>query len=69
MNAAAEKLATASHKLVEAIYSKTRAAGTGAADAGADSGAGAGNGAGQDSGAPGGGAKDDVVDADYKEVK
>jgi molecular chaperone DnaK len=63
---AAETLQTAAHKLAEAMYSKTKQAGAGAqgADgpqAGADGGAQAGNG---DSAA-----KEDVVDADYKEVK
>jgi len=68
INRAAEALANASHKLAEAMYSKTRQAG-----AGAQAGAGPHDGAGAQGGAQGGkaesGAKEDVVDADYKEVK
>jgi molecular chaperone DnaK len=70
MDAAAETLSKASYKLAEAMYSKTREAQQGA---GAQPGAeGAGgpqaeaNGGGEQSG---GGPKDDVVDADFKEVK
>jgi molecular chaperone DnaK len=67
MNRAAEALQNASHKLAEAMYSKTKAgsgpqAGAGPQDGGdAQSGSQSGNGE--------GGAKEDVVDADYKEVK
>jgi len=69
INRAAETLAAASHKLAEAMYSKTRqSAGSGA---GPQDGGAAGGGA--QSGSQGGngesGAKEDVVDADYKEVK
>jgi molecular chaperone DnaK len=61
LNRAAEALANASHKLAEAMYSKTRQAG---AQPGADG-----------TGAPNGDTdtheekKEDVVDADFKEVK
>jgi molecular chaperone DnaK len=61
LNRAAEALANASHKLAEAMYSKTRQAG---AQPGAD-GTGAPNG---DTGAHEE-KKEDVVDADFKEVK
>ncbi len=68
INRAAEALANASHKLAEAMYSKTRQA-----EAGAQAGAGPHDGASGQGGAQGGngesGAKEDVVDADYKEVK
>ena len=63
MKSAAEQLSTASHKLAEAIYAKTAHK----TEAGADGQAGG--------GAPGGesqtssGKKDDVVDADFEEVK
>ena len=64
-----EELTTASHKLAEAMYAKTageQQAGPGAGAAGA----GAGAGAGAQAGAQGGGKKDDdVVDADFEEVK
>jgi molecular chaperone DnaK len=67
MNRAAEALASASHKLAEAMYSKTRQGGPqqgapsedGHAAAGGDGGAGTG---GEEK-------KEDVVDADFKEVK
>jgi molecular chaperone DnaK len=63
---AQEELTTASHKLAEAMYAKTageQQAGPGAAGAGAA-------GAGAQAGAQGGGKKDDdVVDADFEEVK
>jgi molecular chaperone DnaK len=68
MNRAAEALSTASHKLAEAMYSKTRQAqggpdGAAAADGHADGSANGGA-------APEGDKKeDDVVDADFKEVK
>jgi molecular chaperone DnaK len=67
INRAAETLANASHKLAEAMYSKTKAG------AGAQAGAGPQDGASGQSGSQSGngesGAKEDVVDADYKEVK
>ena len=67
INRAAETLANASHKLAEAMYSKTKAG------AGAQAGAGPQDGASGQSGSQGGngesGKKEDVVDADYKEVK
>ncbi len=67
INRAAEALANASHKLAEAMYSKTKAG------AGAQAGAGPHDGAsaqgGSQTGNGEGGAKEDVVDADYKEVK
>jgi molecular chaperone DnaK len=66
MNRAAETLANASHKLAEAMYSKTRQGTQGAeAAAGADGHPGAG-GAGAAEEAE---KKEDVVDADFKEVK
>jgi len=61
LNRAAETLSNASHKLAEAMYSKTRQ--EGAAGAAAQDGAGATN------GGPSGEKKEDVVDADFKEVK
>src|SRR5271167_4508677 len=65
INRAAEALQNASHKLAEAMYSKTKA--------GAGPQAGAGDGASAQSGSQSGngesGKKEDVVDADYKEVK
>jgi molecular chaperone DnaK len=61
---AQEELTTASHKLAEAMYAKT------AGEQQAAQGAGAGAGAGAQAGAQGGGKKDDdVVDADFEEVK
>jgi molecular chaperone DnaK len=68
LDRAAEALASASHKLAEAMYSKTRQAG---GEAGA-AGTGAGDGNGGDANRPGGGDEppnEDVVDADFKEVK
>jgi molecular chaperone DnaK len=68
MNRAAEALSNASHKLAEAMYSKTRQsqAGTGPeASAGEDHADGSANGG----AAPGNETKEDVVDADFKEVK
>jgi molecular chaperone DnaK len=64
LNRAAEALAAASHKLAEAMYSKTRQA------QGAQPGDG-GDGAGPNDGGADQGAekKEDVVDADFKEVK
>ena len=70
MEAASEALSKASHKLAEAMYSKTRETQAGAAGAhpGADSAGGPQDGA--NGGAkPEGGGKEDVVDADFKEVK
>jgi molecular chaperone DnaK len=62
MNRAADALSAASHKLAEAMYSKTRQE----QQPGASSdGASAANGGGSESGQ----AKEDVVDADFKEVK
>jgi molecular chaperone DnaK len=67
INRAAEALQNASHKLAEAMYSKTKAG------AGAQEGAGPQDGANAQGGAQSGNgesaAKEDVVDADYKEVK
>jgi molecular chaperone DnaK len=63
LNRAAEALATASHKLAEAMYSKTRQA----QGAGASAGDGAGPRGGD--GSSGTDKKEDVVDADFKEVK
>ncbi len=63
MNRAAEALSTASHKLAEAMYSKTRQEGPGDG-AGAD-----GPSAGTSNGGPSEEKKEDVVDADFKEVK
>jgi molecular chaperone DnaK len=64
LNRTAEALSAASHKLAEAMYSKTRQA------QGAQPGAG-GDGAGPNGGAgnPESEKKEDVVDADFKEVK
>jgi molecular chaperone DnaK len=64
LNRAAEALAGASHKLAEAMYSKTRQENQAGAQAGDSDGASPRN--------NGGGAeekKEDVVDADFKEVK
>jgi molecular chaperone DnaK len=66
MNRAAEALQNASHKLAEAMYSKTKAdsgAQAGPQDGGSQAGSGPQSGNGES------GAKEDVVDADYKEVK
>jgi len=61
---AQEELTTASHKLAEAMYAKT------AGEQQPGHGAGAGAGAGAQAGAqPGGKKDDDVVDADFEEVK
>ncbi len=69
MDAAAEALSKASHKLAEAMYSKTREAQQGGgAQPGAD-GAGGPQGGANGGGAQPGGGKEDVVDADFKEVK
>ncbi|MCX5828324.1 MAG: molecular chaperone DnaK [Deltaproteobacteria bacterium] len=60
-----EELTTASHKLAEAMYAKTAGG-----EQQAGQGAGAGAGAGAQAGAqPGGKKDDDVVDADFEEVK
>jgi molecular chaperone DnaK len=72
MEAASEALSKASHKLAEAMYSKTRESqqGGGAGPQPGADGAGAGPQDGANGGGQGaGGAKDDVVDADFKEVK
>jgi len=68
MNSAAEALANASHKLAEAMYSKTRQGAQPGADGSAGDGQadGAANGPGGNEGAE---KKEDVVDADFKEVK
>jgi len=63
MNRAAEALSTASHKLAEAMYSKTRQEGPG------DGASADGAGAGSSNGGPSEEKKEDVVDADFKEVK
>jgi molecular chaperone DnaK len=65
LNSAAETLASASHKLAEAMYSKTRAqqGGTGPEASAGASGSTDGSGGDQE------GKKEDVVDADYREVK
>jgi molecular chaperone DnaK len=66
LNRAAEALSTASHKLAEAMYSKTRQAGeTGAGAEGPNGG----NGGSADTDGAGESKKEDVVDADFKEVK
>jgi molecular chaperone DnaK len=66
---AAEALANASHKLAEAMYSKTRqGAGAGPQDGASGASDGDAHG-GSQGGSDGAGAKEDVVDADYKEVK
>jgi molecular chaperone DnaK len=65
LNRAAETLANASHKLAEAMYSKTRSQQSGGP--GADGGN-AGDGGGESAG-PTEEKKEDVVDADFKEVK
>jgi molecular chaperone DnaK len=62
MRAAMEKLTSAQHKLAEAMYAKA-AQQKGGAEGGGDSTNGAGP------GAQGSGRKDDVVDADFEEVK
>jgi molecular chaperone DnaK len=59
MKSAAEALSQASHKLAEAIYAKASQGQAGETD----------NGAGPEAGAGSGGGKDDVVDADFEEVK
>jgi len=63
LKAALEKLTAAQHKLAEAMYAKAARSGGGSAGDGA---AGPSDGAGAD-GKPGG--RDDVVDADFEEVK
>jgi len=68
LNRAAETLSNASHKLAEAMYSKTRQAGGDAGGANAGGSAdGNGGAAGADESSEG--KKEDVVDADFKEVK
>jgi molecular chaperone DnaK len=69
LNRAAETLSSASHKLAEAMYSKTRqAGGEGGAGAGPE-GATGGNGGAAGADGAGESKKEDVVDADFKEVK
>jgi molecular chaperone DnaK len=71
MDAASEALSKASHKLAEAMYSKTRESqqgGSAGPQPGADGASGPQDGA-NGGGQSAGGAKDDVVDADFKEVK
>jgi molecular chaperone DnaK len=65
LNRAAEALSAASHKLAEAMYSKARQQG----QAGAEGASSAGTGASTDGKGAGAESKEDVVDADYKEVK
>jgi molecular chaperone DnaK len=71
LNRAAETLSNASHKLAEAMYAKTRAQGAGGAGdgAGAQSGPHQDGGEGAAGGSAAGGKPEDVVDADFKEVK
>jgi molecular chaperone DnaK len=66
MNRAAEALASASHKLAEAMYSKTRQGGPQPGAPGEDGHQAAG---GDGAGTGGEEKKEDVVDADFKEVK
>jgi molecular chaperone DnaK len=66
MKGAMERLNKAQHKLAEAMYAKASAA-QGAGPGGP--GAGGPSGDGHAGGAPGGGKPDDVVDADFEEVK
>jgi molecular chaperone DnaK len=61
LRAATEKLTHAQHKLAEAMYAKAAQGGGQSGDAGTTNGTGA--------GASGGERKDDVVDADFEEVK
>ena len=68
INRAAEALQNASHKLAEAMYSKTKA-GAGTAGGRRSAGWRRRRRAGSQSGNGEAGAKEDVVDADYKEVK
>src|SRR5581483_3154476 len=65
MNRAAEALAAASHKLAEAMYSKTRAQAQAGSDGQGSAGAGTSDGAAGEKKGDG----EDVVDADFKEVK
>jgi molecular chaperone DnaK len=69
MNQAAEALGNASHKLAEAMYSKTRQSGQPGADGSAGDGQADGAPDGSAAGADGAEKKEDVVDADFKEVK
>jgi molecular chaperone DnaK len=68
LDRAAETLSGASHKLAEAMYSKTRQASGDAGGANAGGGA-DGNGGSAGSDGAGESKKEDVVDADFKEVK
>jgi molecular chaperone DnaK len=69
MNRAAEALSNASHKLAEAMYSKTRQSSQAGAGPEAAGGDGHADGSANGGASPGGEAKEDVVDADFKEVK
>jgi molecular chaperone DnaK len=72
LNRAAETLSAASHKLAEAMYSKARQQGQAGAEGSSSTGAGsaAADGKSGEAGGTGGtSGKEDVVDADYKEVK
>jgi molecular chaperone DnaK len=67
IRAALERLTSAQHKLAEAMYSKAaRAGGEAPGGQASDGGARGGNGP---TGQPGAGGRDDVVDADFEEVK
>jgi len=69
LKAASDELEASSHKLAEALYKKAQAEQDGgAAGAGAEAGAAA-NGASSDDAGGDGGNDDDVVDADFEEVK
>ncbi len=69
LNRAAETLSAASHKLAEAMYSKARQQGQAGAEGSSSTGAGSAAADGKSGEAGGTGGKEDVVDADYKEVK
>ncbi|MGH7818434.1 MAG: Hsp70 family protein, partial [Candidatus Binatia bacterium] len=64
IRAATEQLSTASHKLAEAMYAQAVKEGKGAAPGGGDDGTAAGGESGGEAGK-----RDDVVDADFEEVK
>ncbi len=66
LRSALERLTAAQHKLAEAMYAKAARSGGGEAGAGPGAQQG-GPGDGQTGGRPGG--RDDVVDADFEEVK
>ena len=73
LNRTTEALMTASHKLAETMYSKTRqsagAQGAAGAGPGGDGGHAGGAGGAGDGQPPHEESKEDVVDADFKEVK